>query len=1007
MRRRWTGPLLVVLVAFAGHARAQYDAPIEALTINATKAYTWVDGETNVAMLEGPITITADKNRLTAQQAVIWVTPMKGVALDQDRVEIALIGDANLVLPNSITRSGPRLYIEAQVRGSIRVAAPRVGGNKSDSDLYRVAGAIRPTLLQPGQPSGHWIIQDDGTPDTQPTTQPAEEPVLQPVAIQADQFSTTLTPEGTVAAIFTGNVSLFQKSKAGDAIELMANRVVVFTPFPSMMNIPQAEQIKTIEQAVTGVYLEGDVRIVRSPGTEKQGAEQRLTANRAFYDFTTDRAVLTDVILHTVDPKMGIPFVVRAQTMRQLSFSPTRTEYTAEKVQLSSSSFHTPTYHIGASSAYIRQTQTGDEFLGTRTTFVAHDATFNLQGVPFFYLPAVGGSLTERSALRRASIASGNQTGVGFRTEWGLFETFGRMPPENLDVSYVLDYFSDRGPATGVDAKYSGGFVEERTLEPWSFSGDFTSYVINDHGEDDLGKKRVDVDPPDDLRGRFYWRHQHFFPGDWQVQLTAGYISDPTFLEEWYRRDFDNDQPLQTSLYLKRQRDTEAITFLASVQPNDFVTVADLYQEQFEVERLPEVGYRRIGDSVLEDRMTFFSANTLAGLRYNLSNYSLEELGFRTFGPPLNSTSPGMPSLGLPYDLNTPSLSSGLTEDVIYRGDFRQELDWPFNVGKFRVVPYVIGRYTEYSEAVDGSALGRLYMGGGVRANTAFWKVDDTVQSDLFDLHRLRHVIEPQLNLYSAVQSEDRTSVFIYDEPVDAITDISAMQWALNQRWQTKRGGPGNWRSVDFFTFNVAWNYFFSQPPDVELNPTNFRGIYYASVPEASIARNSVNMDADWRVSDALDLLGDVAINTDSGDLATATIGLQVRQTPRVSYYVGLRHIGDITLEDVNTATSRGQIFPLIKGNFFEYEDQDLVLLGLDYALSPKYRLSVGYSYDLAQSRNVRSVIALTRQFDRLFVSVSARTDNIENDSAFMVNVWPAEIRPPVGSQSAQNYFRP
>ncbi|HEX2971430.1 MAG TPA: hypothetical protein VHP11_03805, partial [Tepidisphaeraceae bacterium] len=245
---------------------------------------------------------------------------------------------------------------------------------------------------------------------------------------------------------------------------------------------------------------------------------------------------------------------------------------------------------------------------------------------------------------------------------------------------------------------------------------------------------------------------------------------------------------------------------------------------------------------MLEDRMTFFSTNSLAALRYNISDVSPQDLGFQGGnGNPF--ISPGMPSLGLPYDLNRSSLTAGLNEDLLYRGDLRQELDWPFSVGKVRVVPYVIGHYTEYSDSVDGSALARLHMGGGLRANTAFWKVDDTVQSELFDLHRLRHVVEPSVNVYSSVQSEDRSDIFIYDEPVDAITDISAVQWALNQRWQTKRGGPGNWRSVDFFTFNAAWNYFFSQPPDVELNPTNFRGLYFVSLPEASVARNSLNLD--------------------------------------------------------------------------------------------------------------------------------------------------------------------
>ena len=101
--------------------------------------------------------------------------------------------------------------------------------------------------------------------------------------------------------------------------------------------------------------------------------------------------------------------------------------------------------------------------------------------------------------------------------------------------------------------------------------------------------------------------------------------------------------------------------------------------------------------------------------------------------------SPGIPSIG----------QTGVEEDWNYRMDLRQEVDWPFSMGQFRVVPYVVGRYTGYTETVDGSADDRLFGAVGMRMTTAFWRTDDTVESELFDLHRLRHVIEPELNLYA------------------------------------------------------------------------------------------------------------------------------------------------------------------------------------------------------------------------------------------------------------------
>src|SRR5207302_10354433 len=117
-----------------------------------------------------------------------------------------------------------------------------------------------------------------------------------------------------------------------------------------------------------------------------------------------------------------------------------------------------------------------------------------------------------------------------------------------------------------------------------------------------------------------------------------------------------------------------------------------------------------------------------------------------------------------------------------------------------------------YSDTPNDGRRDRVLVGTGVRVNTAFWKVDDTAQSDLFDIHRLRHVIEPELNLFTSSQTHDQNDFFIYDEDVDAINDVTAVQLAVHQRWQTKRGGAGQFRSVDFLTLNVEGNFFFNQP---------------------------------------------------------------------------------------------------------------------------------------------------------------------------------------------------
>src|SRR5690606_6591702 len=102
------------------------------------------------------------------------------------------------------------------------------------------------------------------------------------------------------------------------------------------------------------------------------------------------------------------------------------------------------------------------------------------------------GSITERGTpLRRINFGDNGRFGTFVQTDWGLFESLGRTPPDNLDVVLKLDYYGDRGPGGGIDASYGGGFIRETTREPWTFEGDFTSFFVYDTGEDDFGGARA------------------------------------------------------------------------------------------------------------------------------------------------------------------------------------------------------------------------------------------------------------------------------------------------------------------------------------------------------------------------------------------------------------------------------------------------------------------------------------------------------------------------------------
>jgi hypothetical protein len=944
----------------------------ELLELRGTAATTWsletspdllTPSGTHVLQLTGPVQITLDEVTLTAASAVVWITPERNSVSARQRVQIALIGNAELT-QGSVSRSGPQLLVTASVRGDIRVIAPqRVNRDESNSLLYRAAASLRPESDFTTETLRSALLQrPTDTPTKREITTVDRGPV---VRFRAQNIETVLTPEDKTAVILTGEVNVIQTQPDGSFVALSAQRAVLYTTAKSLTSLDPAAGENQLGDTAEAVYLEGDVRVVAVEGSRVNEnsptmsglAEQRLAAERVYFNFADQQAVLTDAVLHTIEPGLRLPVVVRAQTLRQLSTN----TYRGQNVEVSTSSFATPSYSLKAREMYIRPSAgpAGEPASqDSSLRFEAQDTTLRAYGVPFVYLPKVAGTVGE-IPLRALSFESSDRFGTGFRSTWGLYDLTGQKRPENVDLRLQLDYLSDRGPAVGVDADYRGGFITDNTRDPWNFTGEVRSYLIRDGTPDDFGDFREPTPRSNELRGRFLWQHQHFFPEDWQAQIRVGYLSDTTFLEQYFEESYNNDLPYETALYLKRQRESEALTFLGSAQINDFVTTNELVAEQFFVERLPEASYRRIGESLLNDRLTLFSDNSVSRLRFNTSGDSLADQG-------LNDTnlSPGIPAIG----------STGVDTDATYRADFRQEFNAPVTMGQFKVVPYAIARYTPYSDSPEitpdqeGGTQNRVYGAVGTRVNTAFWKIDDTAHSETFDIHRLRHVIEPSANVYASGTTVDRTDVFIYDEDVDGIHDISGANVALRQRWQTKRGGPGRWRNVDFVTLNVEGNAFYNQPDEDALRPNAFRGLFFGSSPESSIPRNSVNADATWRVSDATAIITDTEWNADESEIATAAIALVVRRDPRLSYYVGTRYIEELTSNISTVAAS--------------------------YQLTAKYTLGISQSYDFSDNENVSSGFSVIRRFDRFFAILRIYNDSVNDESGFRISIAPEGFGP-------------
>jgi len=239
----------------------------------------------------------------------------------------------------------------------------------------------------------------------------------------------------------------------------------------------------------------------------------------------------------------------------------------------------------------------------------------------------------------------------------------------------------------------------------------------------------------------------------------------------------------------------------------------------------------------------------------------------------------------------------------------------------------------------------------------------------------MRHIIEPEINLYTSGETEDRDKLYVYDENIDGINDISAIDATLHQRWETYRGGPEHQRSVDFLTLDVSADIYTNPPTDPGLLPDKFRGLYFPSDPEASIPRDAINSDLVYLVSDSTAILSDAEYNIDHAVLATASIGMAVSRYDRLSYYLGLRYI-----EQLNS---------------------DIATFAIQYQLTAKYNLVFSQSYDFGAQQDVGTDITVERQFDRLTCDLTIFHDSVENNSGVQFNVYPTGLVPPDRSVGA------
>ncbi|MGE3182030.1 MAG: LPS assembly protein LptD [Phycisphaerae bacterium] len=923
-------------------------------------AWQWQTPENELAVLfQGDFQFTLGRRRLSSDDAVVWIKTEKSATGKTFHILTVYLSGHAEVAESVGTVTVDHVLLVSNLRTSGEVFKSQDSHTRQSAaatEFYERAKAAR-DRIEAGKtidPQYSSVRRPDGKLPPDPQRAQRE------VEYQTGSIETGKDREGKDVYVATGGV-YFAQGGGGvnrDIVEIRAKNAVIFpaqgladsfggaaadqepdaassgqnlttqpgspppVAQPLVPGVPatSASSLGTanVAKRVRSVYLEGDV--VLSYGS------RFIRASRLYYDFELERAIILDSVFRADLPDRGIPFYVRADEIRQLS----ATEFEATNARVTTSEFYTPHYHVGVDKLYLRDmgTQERQEIAGSGIAgrYELENASLNVNNQPILFWPRAEGNLdTSETLIRRARVAYDGDFGSTIQTSWYLFNLLGMQTPPGWDASLHLDYFSDRGPAIGADFDY----------ETPDYYGLIRSYLMTDDGFDtQLGPiRRNEWEPSSETRGRLLVRHRQKLENKWELTLEGSYVSDPNFLEIYRRSEWFEGKEQETLLYLKRAEDTEAVTFLTNWRLLDFIT---------QTEHLPELEYRRIGDVFEGLPFVSYLESRIGAVRYRPDDRFYFDQR-RIFGT------------GQPFDNKAPT-------DTTFRIDGREEVEWPFKFANMNLVPFASLRGTYWDgQPLRDNGLWRGLGVFGVRGATTLAKVYDSVRSELLDINRIRHIIEPNFVVWGAGSNTRSEFITPYDEGIETVDDFYGAKVGVKQTWQTKRGPEDAQRTVDLLSLNLEVGVFGdAQPGEISNGYVNtFR-------PEDSRTRNYFAGDVVYRLSDSTALLYDFNFDLNDQTYDRHSVAITVERSPRLAYVFGTRYASDISMS-------------LVGGGF-------------NYKLNEKHITAFRFWHDIDEGDIGEVSVAYIRKMPRWYGGLVVEYDGVDDDFRVTLTLWPEGI---------------
>lgn len=954
---------VLLLMGRAAHADVELPRPDPAasITLSAGKAARWQQGQYEVWLVEGSVQIQQGTASGQADRGVFWIKRSGSFGQTENTVIVYLEENVRLVDQRqpggfSMTERSWLGTLHSTGQVDVRMPAPEPEPLEKPAYFQRALErrdpyanrAIRRSQFQPadalaatGQPMGGRRLR--AFPRTS-------------VSVQAQWFPSPARNEW-IAAITSGVNLIIDGVEDVGSIDISTDRMIIWTAGvqePDLTGAAAQEANTPLE-----IYMEGNVVF-------RQG-DRVIYADRMYYDVNNRIGTILGVEILTPVPEYQGLIRLKSDVVRQLG--PDR--YFAEDSYLTTSRLASPGYRLQAGDIYFEDVQrpaveplTGEPIIDpvTGQQAIAHDRLVTsknnfifLGPVPVFYWPVLAADAEDpRFYIRRASVSNDSIFGTQVRTDWDVYQLAGiRNPPPDTDWTVTGDYLSERGFGHGSTFTYGGNMLWDT---PGQFNGLVDYWGIAEQGFDNLGVGRSALVPEEDYRYRFLQQHRHQLPGNFQLTTEIGLISDRNFLEQYFEREWDEFKDSTTGFELKQTIDNRAWSITGDVRVNDFFTETDRIQ----------LDDYLLGEPLLGDTLTWYEHSTVGYAHLQPASTPLDPADAADF-------------MLRPWEVDAEG----------ERAITRQELDLPFDLGPFKFVPYALGEVGHWGEDVTGNDIQRGYVQAGLRASIPFWTANPNIRSQLFNVNGIAHKISFDADVYWAEASENLDNFPLYDQIDDNVQehfrrrfqfntfggatptqfeeryyavryglssnvtspsfeiadDLQVARLGMRQRWQTKRGMPGQERIIDWIVLDTEFALF----PDPDRD--NFGEVFGLGM-----------YDFRWHIGDRLTFLSDGAIDVFDDGQRVFNVGGILTRPPRGAAYLGFRSLD-------------GPV-------------ENKVLIGsYSYRMSPKWISTAGMSYDFNGSGQIGHQFSLVRVGESLLVSMSFNFDAFKDNfgATFMV----------------------